>query len=405
MRALDRSFSYSFGSGRGPKDPEYAKALKLIDLEADVALVDSKGNSALHYAATMEDIELPKLKILWRKLVDAGASPNLQNKVGETPLHKFGCASWGFRFIEGNLEAFLDITQPDTEIKDNQGRTALFKLIDHWSHPRTSEISAVLKSFAKADACFNVTDLRGRTLLHAAAQHCRDNMAHMQLLVDLGLDPNSQDADENTIWHEAIPTFCRWRVSPNVFRSFTALGVDLGKTNKDGRSPLHVLSEYTQWVEEGENWEKQDDPTLLEYILGDEHVQLNLKDSQGVTPLHIASTFSPFLVQRLLWAGAKAVNTTTEGLNAFHLAARSRQSNVVGILISWLQSQGRQHSLITAVNHNDIQGRTPLYYACASGRVESVQLLVDAGASVDTHSYVGSAWNGCADFRGRAAEC
>jgi len=396
MRALDQSFSLTMH--RGTKEQEFAKALKLIDLGADLALVDSRGKSAMHYAATMEDTELPKLKLLWRKLIDAGASPNLQDKDGETPLHKFGFTSRGFKSIEENLEAFLDITQPDTEIKDKKGRTPMFKLIDHWGRADASEISAVVKLLAKADACFDTTDSRGRTLLHAAARNCRNDTAHMKLLVDQGLDPNSQDADGNTIWHEAIPTFCHWRVSPSVFESFTALGVDLSKTNKDGRSPLHVLSGYTQWVDEGESWEKQDDPTILEYILGDKHVQVNLEDSQGITPLHIASTFSPFLVQRLLRAGANTVQTTTEGLNAFHLAARSRQSNAVGILISWLQSQGHRNSLISALNHKDIHGRTPLYYACASGRVESVQLLVDAGASVDSHSYMGSAWNGCADF-------
>ncbi|KAF2448129.1 ankyrin [Karstenula rhodostoma CBS 690.94] len=396
MRALDQKIS--IGTHRGTEKQEFAKALKLIDLGADVSIVDSKGSSALHYAARMQEIELPNLKILWQKLLDAGASPNRQDKDGETPLHVLGLSKFGYKFSKESFEAFLDIVQPDTEVKDNQGLTPLFKMIDEWGNTDIRDMSAVLELLGKAGARFDVRDLRGRTLLHAAARHCRGNTAPMQLLVDRVIDPNSQDTDGNTIWHEAMPNFCRWRVSPNVFRGFKALGVDLTKTNKQGRSPLHILCEYTQWVAEEGDWKKQDDPTLLEYILGEIGVDVNLGDNEGVTPLHIASTFSPSLVQRLLRAGSDAVKTTAEGLNAFHLAARSRQSNVIGPLISWLRSQGGRNSLLSAINHNDIQGRTPLYYACASGRYDSVQFLVDAGASVDTETYSGSAWNGCADF-------
>ncbi|KAK7181631.1 ankyrin repeat-containing protein [Paraphaeosphaeria sporulosa] len=397
MRAIDQSRWFSLGTRSESKEQQFAKALKLIELGADVSLVDKEGRSALHYAAQM-DADLPNLKILWQKLIDVGANPNAQDKDGEIPLHKLGKRSWGNETTKESIEAFLDIAQPGTEIKDNKGRTSLFKMIDTSGDTSTSEILAVLELFAKAGARFDARDLRGRTLLHAAAQHRREDTTHIKFLVDQGLDPNSQDAEGNTIWHEGVPMFCNCRVSPNLYKGFTALGVDLAKTNNQGRSPLHVLSKYNQWVEEMGSWEKQDDPTLLEYILNDGRINVNAEDNQGVTPLHNASTFSPFLVQQFLRAGADATKHTAEGLNAFHLAARSRQSNVIGILVSWLRSQDDQDSLLNAVNYKDEQGRTPLYYACASGRYESVQLLVQAGASVESDSYLGSAWHGCADF-------
>jgi ankyrin repeat protein len=394
IRALETSCSG--GESRQKREQELEKGLKLIDLGADAGLVDNAGKSALHYAVQLEEKDLPKLKLLWKRLIDAGANPNQQDKEGKTPLHTPESVQSKFWSTESKVLAYLDIAQPDTEIKDNKGRTPLFYMIETWSYPIDGILTA-LKLLAKAGARFDTRDSRGRTLLHAVAPHCRDDTAHMQFLVDQGIDPNSQDNDGNTIWHEAIPRFCNWRVSPNVFRAFTALGADLTRLNRLGRAPIHRLCEYTQWVEEGGNWEKQDDPTLLEYIIGDDNVQVNLADTQGVTPLHISSTFSPFMVQRLLERGAEATIATNEGLNAFHLAARSRQSNIIGILLTWLQSQGDRNALLSAVNHKDIQGRAPLYYACASGRVHSVQLLIDAGASVDSNSYMGSAWNGCAD--------
>lgn len=396
IRALDGKNSFLRSTVKAMQ--EFDKALRLIDLGADVTVVDNMGRSALHYATQLEDVEVPKLRLLWQKLIDAGADPNLQDKDGETPLHELGSQNYKSKYTKECYVEFLAITKCDLEIEDKEGRSPLFKIMDTWSYPSPDEVVTILNLFAQAGARFDVTDLRQRTLLHAAAPHCRGDTKHIQFLVDQGVDPNQQDIDGNTIWHEAIPKFCSWRVSPHVFRAFTAIGADLSATNKRGRAPIHVLCEHTQWAAEEGNWEKQDDPTVLEYVLNYNEDQANVRDDQGVAPLHIASTFSPFIVQELLKGGASIGATTDEGLTAFHLAARSRQANVLGVLISWLTSQGDQSLLKSLIELKDILNRTPLYYACASGRIESVQLLINAGASVDTDTYVGSAWNGCADF-------
>jgi ankyrin repeat protein len=374
------------------------KARKLCELGADVTLVDSTGKSALHYAAQMEGVELPERRLLWQELIAAGADQNLRDEDGQTPVHRFGFDRLGFKLEESLFAAFLELTKPDVEIKDERGRTPLFKIVDTWDRFDATGALKVFHLLAKAGARFNTTDLRGRTLFHAAARHCRSDTAHMRFLVDQGTDPTQPDFEGNTIWHEAIPTFCGWRVSPKVFKAFTALGADLSRANARGQTPLHVLCGFRQWALEEGSWEQRDDPTLLEYILDQDHAQVNRADNQGVTPLHIVSTFSPFLTHRLLAEGADVEATTSEGLNAFHLAARSRQSNIIGLLISWLQSKGDQKSLSKMIEAKDARGRTPLYYACASGRVETVQLLIDAGALVDTENYIGSGWNGCADF-------
>ncbi|RDW75540.1 ankyrin-2 [Coleophoma cylindrospora] len=398
IRALaDRANNGTYSNS---KQRRLDKALKLCELGADVTLVDSKGKSALHYAAEMEGFELPERQLLWQELIRVGADPNLRDKDGQTPLHGFGFKEFGseFEFRESDFAGFLETTKPDVEIKDEQGRTILFKIIDTWERFGAEEALKLFRLLAKAGARFDTTDQRGRTLLHAAARHCRSDTAHMQFLVNQGIDPEQQDFEGNTIWHEAIPRFCGWRVSPKVFKGFTALGADLSKVNERGKTLLHVLCEFSQWAMEARYHGKQDDPTLLEYILDQDHGQVKRADKQAVTPLHIASTFSPLLTQRLLAEGAEVEATTTEGLNAFHLAARSRQSNNIGLLISQLQSKGDQQFLSQVIEAKDVRGRTALYYACASGRVETVQLLIDAGASVDTENYIGSAWNGCADF-------
>jgi ankyrin repeat protein len=41
---------------------------------------------------------------------------------------------------------------------------------------------------------------------------------------------------------------------------------------------------------------------------------------------------SPYLVEKLLAAGADPTQTTRDGMNVLHLAARARQSDIVGML-------------------------------------------------------------------------
>ncbi|KAF4463885.1 ankyrin [Fusarium albosuccineum] len=121
-------------------------------------------------------------------------------------------------------------------------------------------------------------------------------------------------------------------------------------------------------------------------------------DHDGVTPLHLTSTFSPDQTRRLLEAGTDATLATHEGLNVFHLAARCRQSNTIGLLVDWFKTKRDMEELHKVVNAKDKRGRPPLYYACASGRHRSVELLINAGAVVDVDMYNGSALNGCVDF-------
>lgn len=118
-------------------------------------------------------------------------------------------------------------------------------------------------------------------------------------------------------------------------------------------------------------------------------------DNDGVTSLHVASTFSEYLTRRLLQEGADPRKKTLEGLTPLHLAARSRQTNTLGILLAWLKAKVDEATALELLNAPDRLARSALYYGCASGRVETVQMLLDAGAVVDTDSYVGSPWDGC----------
>ncbi|KAF4997385.1 hypothetical protein FDECE_12093 [Fusarium decemcellulare] len=381
--------------------PVLDKAFKLLDLGADAGGTDNDGNSVLHYVAKMEGIGKPHGRRLLEKLMQCGADPNLRNANGEMALHKLGSRYGIPRFEKADLETFLELTSADVNAVDNQGRTLFFSVLDSGGYSSMSqrEEEVFVALMAQVTARFDITDHGGRTLLHAAMRHCRPNGKLLQLLAERGVDPQQTDLEGNTIWHEGVPQFATWRVSTQSFHDITALGVDPRKANNYGRLPLHVLCRYNQWAPRDNNYSKKEDQTtLFEYMLQQSPQDVDRMDHDGVTPLHPASTFSTDLTRQLLEAGADATLATHEGLNVFHLAARCRQSNTVGLLVDWFKTKRDMKELHRVVNAKDKRGRAPLYYACASGRYQSVELLLEAGAVLDMDTYDGSALNGCADF-------
>ncbi|KAI8933457.1 hypothetical protein NX059_010071 [Plenodomus lindquistii] len=106
---------------------------------------------------------------------------------------------------------------------------------------------------------------------------------------------------------------------------------------------------------------------------------INSPDRDGITALHIASMMSQYLVKTLLAAGADLTRTTCDGMSALHLAARARQSNIVDMLLGGLTNAHKTHQE-AQVNAGDDFARTPLHYACRSGRPETVAYMLAAGA-------------------------
>jgi ankyrin repeat protein len=86
---------------------------KLLNRGADVTLTDNDGDTALHGAAEMGNVEMARM------LLAKGANVNAKNKVGGTPL------MWGAVF--GHDEVVRELLQhgADPSLKDEDGVTAL----------------------------------------------------------------------------------------------------------------------------------------------------------------------------------------------------------------------------------------------------------------------------------------
>ena len=119
----------------------------------------------------------------------------------------------------------------------------------------------------------------------------------------------------------------------------------------------------------------------------------------SVRPFHFSCMLSECFVKELLAHGASPTATTLEGLSPLHLAARACQSNIVGILISHLSREGDPETLAAHVNAKDQIGRSPLHYACRSGRPETVALLLEAGGDPEVQDENGMGLlDACAEF-------
>ena len=74
-------------------------------------------------------------------------------------------------------------------------------------------------------------------------------------------------------------------------------------------------------------------------MLGTEDV--NVRDNDGATALHYATSISEFNVAKSLREGADPTILTVESVSALYIACRARQPNIVGLLLATYKKQGK----------------------------------------------------------------
>ncbi len=143
--------------------------------------------------------------------------------------------------------------------------------------------------------------------------------------------------------------------------SLISSGTDLNEATGDGMTPLH--------------WAAQSGHASIAESLLDAGAAVDPTTRIGsYTPLHIASDHANGdVVELLLEAGADATATTSNSLvTALHLAAQTvGGAESVGLLL--------QHGADANAREGSA-GQTPLMFAAAENQVESIQLLLEAGA-------------------------
>ena len=277
---------------------------------------------ALHKAAVEGNAALAK------QLLDEGASPDVKDAIGQSPLH--------FAANAAVAELLLDAgANPNAE--DINGTTPL-----HWA----VDAAAIAELLLDAGANPNAGNNDGYTPLHEAPI----NAAVAELLLDTGANPNAGNNDGDTPLHEA---------ATNGNAAVAELLLDAGASpnagNNDGYTPLHDAAR-----------------SAVAELLLDAGANPNAENRNGETPLHFSKTEA--VAKLLLDAGANPNAESRNGETPLHWAAQRGADGVAKQLLN----KGANP------NARDNDGNTPLDwaegFASRNEKEKMVNMLLDKGA-------------------------
>ncbi|MEM6429494.1 MAG: ankyrin repeat domain-containing protein [Deinococcota bacterium] len=370
----------------------------LLAADADVNATTSRlRNSALHYAVRYGFADLVNLLIdsgadieakasdgirtpifdtaystfctenkeTLRALLEAGVDVNAQYHNGITPLMQWGDPE-GIRLL---LEFGAD-----PEIQDRFGHTAIIYMLE--TDRCGGFASGAYFVLKEAGADLTVRTQYGKTLLMLAAES-PDGYEVVEDLLNAGLDVNAEnDSGFSALSYAATPEIAQLLLDAGADIEKYGGNAILHATHQlDRRDDIEVRDSLKQRIylllEAGADIDYQDgfllaeavkmrDIQLTEYLL-DRGANLNLSDERGLTPL--------------LWSG----------YDHPHNIGDEVLPEIIELLVSWgadVNSQieitrtGRRYVL------DEFLGDTPLIQAARRDSLETVKLLIEAGADV-----------------------
>ncbi|KAJ4327890.1 hypothetical protein N0V84_001701 [Fusarium piperis] len=396
---LDRSHSSSVFCEFGEAGKNTPTLDQLLEYNPDCKAVDHKGNGALHLALQQRRFARDRI----RALLAAGADPNLKNQEGLTPLASLD------DFESGVLELFDLLINAGADINavDRDGATHLFRLFSDNDELSIERLDEIIQHLVDRGASVFARDRKGRTLLHQVIKHYnirdhyesgRDMLARLDSLISRGVSLEAVDHYGNGLLHELAlreensDTMSRPEMM-FLWEQLIERGLNVEVKNHAGRTPLHILCAPSA-VRKNDAFNPRSFMPI-DYVISRMN-KVDCVDLDGITPLHIAVSADEFCANRLLDAGADPKMATYEGMTPLHIAARCRQSNMVGRLLDALRTRYGPTKPVTGINARtfDREKATPLFYACQSGRPETVALLLEAGADVK----IGTPFSGCTGF-------
>ncbi|KAG4439135.1 hypothetical protein IFR05_005372 [Cadophora sp. M221] len=329
---------------------------------SDWNVTDSHGDTPLHILLLNSHPSESRLKVL----LDAGVDLNRRNNKGEAPIHVIKEFLPGFGKRTSVLPSLL-ASGADIETKDYNGRTVLSRMFDPHPYNFEKTVQYLVGQGAKIDCL----DYEGNNILHLMCRKSLD-VSMINFFVKAGVNPLSTNNAGNNLLHELLSSEASVEVLMAVVAILLKLNIPTTAPNNSGKTPLHLIcSRFLPFFDSQGN--------ALDFVLRSPiGAAINVGDNDGIRPIHLAASISDRFVSQLIDHGADIRSVTNDGPNILHIAARTRQSNIVG-LVNDILLAANGPSLLDSVDAN---GCTPLHYACRSGRPETVAILLKAGADV-----------------------
>ncbi|CAI6097695.1 unnamed protein product [Clonostachys chloroleuca] len=355
---------------------------KLIECGADANTSDDNGDTIFHmvlgHLEKFKMTDLPFFQLLLR----SGADINKPNKKGDPPLFMYQPPEHGSWFSyrrnprddEPLLRALVEIGL-DMQAYNGQGASILSALIPRYR----CEIKTVEK-FIRLGADITARNNDGSTLLHVALRS-KLSIDWVNYFSSKGVDPLATDKNGRTLIHMTIQHYSADETGRAIVGRLIELGISPGARDGFGSTALHLASkkDHRERVTPREDENDWVDAIIKTGILGAQDV--NDRDDSGATALHNAAAVCEFTVAKLLQAGADPTALTLDGLSPLHIACRSGQPNVVGLLLATYKERGELGQMI---NLHDALGerRTSLHLAARAGIYESVSYLLNNSADI-----------------------
>ena len=339
--------------------------------DVDINHVDSTGCTALRHAAVRNHADAVQV------LIDAGADIEVKDEEGRSPLLVSNCL--------GHLDIAIMLVKAgaDVCVTDNKGRTCL-TLASYYGHTETVHYLVGLK-----EVDVNHSGDEGFTALHWAGQ--KNHPEVVQVLIDAGADFEAKEEEGRSPLHKACNSG-----HLDIVKLLVRSGAGVRATDNKGVTCL-IGASYLGHTE------------TVRYLVGLKEVDINHVDSTGCTALRHAAVRnhadavevlidagadievkdeegrSPLLVSNclghldiaimLVKAGADVCVTDNKGRTCFALASYYGHTETVRYLAGLKEVD---------LEHADSTGRTALSHAVVANHADVVEVLIDAGADIET---------------------
>jgi len=300
---------------------------------------DGAGNTPLHLAAEWQ--LAPVVSFITQK----GGDPNARNANGETPL--FNAVKSDSGITIRTLLSDSSERKADVNARDFLGNTAIHACI-RWSSGNAADTLLLFDGQSNGRKLINARNLAGKTALHEAAR--TGSLHFIHTLISAGADINAVDETGKTALTDAIQAN-----KVDAIRVLLNRGASPVMQDMYGRNAFHEAVESTG--------------SEVIALLRNAGANPMSRDSWGKTPLSLAFKKTPDTVMAVIGTNVNLVDS--DGNTPLHIAVAERAS------------EETLRALIAAhypVNNRNRTGTTALLFAIKEGDEASCRILLSSGA-------------------------